>query len=76
MSRQHLWRLSGGACGWEVYTCSKCGRSAIPSIFGFLWPSLAAWLPFCGRWRCDERYINPATGKPWPRWAGAEPQEL
>jgi hypothetical protein len=36
--------------GWEAWGCKRCGRTAIPSIFGFLWPEVLG--RFFERWRC------------------------
>lgn len=46
----HDWYCEGGAGGWEVWVCSRCGRSAIPSVFGFLWPDVGRRLH--RRWAC------------------------
>ena len=35
---RHNWRLYGEAAGWQVWECRTCGRTAIPTIFGFIWP--------------------------------------
>jgi hypothetical protein len=37
---EHHYFVSGGAAGWDVCTCKRCGRSDIPSPFGFMWPNL------------------------------------
>jgi hypothetical protein len=47
----HRWRLAGGGGGWEVWECVECGRSAIPSFYGGLWPNLLGF--FFRRWRCS-----------------------
>jgi hypothetical protein len=36
--RRHRWWCVGGSGDWEVWSCHACGRTAIPTPFGFLWP--------------------------------------
>lgn len=39
-AHEHHYRSIGGAAGWEVLECNLCGRSDIPSPFGFMWANL------------------------------------
>jgi hypothetical protein len=49
---RHEWECAGGAGGWELWRCLRCGREAFPGPFGFMWSDLARYLPFATRWRC------------------------
>lgn len=53
----HDFQLLGGGGGAEVWECRRCGRSTIPSPFGFLWPEALGTL--FSRWRCSGERPKP-----------------
>lgn len=64
---KHKWRLMGGAGGWEVWDCTTCNRSAIPTIFGFMWP----W-PKCKELepsKCEHLFVRRWVRDRNKRWA-------
>jgi hypothetical protein len=48
---KHDWFLAGGG-DWEVWECHRCGRSTIPTPFGFLLPTVLQL--FWPRFRCKK----------------------
>lgn len=60
---RHAWRLLGAASGWEVYECTLCGRSAIPSVFAWLWPDFFYRVSFGRLGRCEAML---PMGYPYP----------
>lgn len=55
LAPKHDFQCIGGGAGMELWKCSRCYREAWPNVLGFLWPELARYVPFCGRWRCRPR---------------------
>ncbi len=49
---QHDFQVVAYMCGSGGCECQRCGKFAPLGVFGFCWPELARFLPFCGRWRC------------------------
>jgi hypothetical protein len=61
-AHEHHYVSMGGGGGWEVLECKVCGRSDIPSPFGFMWANLRILQWINPTLRCSEENGGTRSG--------------